>query len=254
LHGRDERLRGMSKSLLCCLCALLISGCSLFAPSRTVKYILYPVQRGDTVTALSQRFGVPAEEILKKNSISDPRTLAVGQILKIRYHPEKVAVTQKATGEDPHQVPRDQKSAKTVALTEAKKYIGQMQWPVALGRITSRFGSRWASFHEGVDIYQLEGVDILAAHDGEVVYSDDGLKGYGNLVVIKGQGIMTVYGHNQRNLVKAGTKVRKGDRIAKLGQTGHATGPHLHFETRVKDGSNLNVAVDPLVFYPVGKS
>jgi murein DD-endopeptidase MepM/ murein hydrolase activator NlpD len=61
---------------------------------------------------------------------------------------------------------------------------------------------------------------------------------------------MTVYGHNSKNLVSKGDRIDKGDRIAKVGQTGDASGPHLHFETRVMDDNGRYAAVNPMVFYP----
>ncbi|MBN8550257.1 MAG: M23 family metallopeptidase [Deltaproteobacteria bacterium] len=141
-------------------------------------------------------------------------------------------------------------STKTVKLSLARKYIGHLLWPVPHGSISSQFGQRWSNFHEGLDIRAPEGTPIYAAHAGKVVYSDDGIRGYGNVVAIQGDGLMTVYGHNRRNIVEVGDQVQAGDQIAELGQTGKATGPHLHFETRVKDSSGRNAAVDPLVFFP----
>lgn len=141
-------------------------------------------------------------------------------------------------------------SQRTVKLTEARKFIGKLLWPVPESKISSSFGQRWSEFHEGLDIRAPEGTPIYAAHGGQVVYADHRLRGYGNLIVIKGDGILTVYGHNRRNLVDRGDTVQAGDHIADVGQTGKATGPHLHFETRVKDASGFNTAVDPLVFFP----
>jgi murein DD-endopeptidase MepM/ murein hydrolase activator NlpD len=115
--------------------------------------------------------------------------------------------------------------------------------------VSSRFGQRWSDFHEGIDIKASEGTPIYAAHSGTVVYSSNGLRGYGNMIVLKGEGLLTVYGHNRKNRVKVGDLVKIGDHIADLGKTGKATGPHLHFETRVKDASGQNIAVDPFVFF-----
>ena len=140
-------------------------------------------------------------------------------------------------------------SVKTVRLATARKYIGRLLWPVPHSALSSNFGQRWSEFHEGIDIRAPEGTPIYAAHSGQVVYSNDGLRGYGNLIVLKGDGILTVYGHNRKNRVSRGEFVQAGDQIADVGQSGKATGPHLHFETRVKDPTGKNVAVDPLVFF-----
>ena len=99
--------------------------------------------------------------------------------------------------------------------------------------LTSNFGYRWKKFHEGIDFKAYPNTNIYAAHDGVVVYSTNRMRGYGNMVIIKGHGIMTIYSHNNRNLVSRGTKIKKGKLIATVGATGHVTGPHLHFEVRV---------------------
>jgi murein DD-endopeptidase MepM/ murein hydrolase activator NlpD len=95
-----------------------------------------------------------------------------------------------------------------------------------------------------------EGTPVLAAHDGVVVLETDSWGGYGKVVVIKGDKLMTVYGHNSVNHVKKGARVTRGQQIAKVGQTGDASGPHLHFETRILDESGRYAAVNPNVFYP----
>ena len=74
---------------------------------------------------------------------------------------------------------------------------------------------------------------MFAAADGRVAYAGNGIRGYGNLIVIRhGGDLLTVYAHNSMLLVAQGQPVRAGDRIALVGQSGHATGPHLHFEVR----------------------
>jgi murein DD-endopeptidase MepM/ murein hydrolase activator NlpD len=77
-----------------------------------------------------------------------------------------------------------------------------------------------------------------------VIYSNNTIKGYGNLIVLRhSEEFVSVYAHNQANLVEEGTWVEKGQIIGKVGQTGRATGPHLHFEIRKN-----NKAVDPMLF------
>jgi murein DD-endopeptidase MepM/ murein hydrolase activator NlpD len=106
------------------------------------------------------------------------------------------------------------------------------------------------SFHEGVDFAVPEGTPVLAAHAGSVVYSGSGLRGYGNLVAVRGtDGLVTIYGHHSVNKVRRGQQVKKGQVIALSGNTGKSTGPHLHFETRVVNSNRKLQAVDPLAFY-----
>jgi murein DD-endopeptidase MepM/ murein hydrolase activator NlpD len=110
-------------------------------------------------------------------------------------------------------------------------------WPVVGGNFGRGFGMtrrlRPNLPHNGVDIGAPEGAVVRAVADGLVVYSDNGLTGYGNcLMILHPNGFLTLYAHNQRTLVPAGYRVRRGERIALVGKTGYAWGPHLHFELR----------------------
>jgi murein DD-endopeptidase MepM/ murein hydrolase activator NlpD len=117
-------------------------------------------------------------------------------------------------------------------------------WPVE-GTVTSGFGPRNGSFHEGVDIAAPAGTPVVAAADGQVIFSDE-LRGYGRVVIIRHNAhYVTVYAHNRVNWVKEGQFVRRGQRIAEVGQTGRTTGPSLHFEVRKN-----NLAQDPLRYLP----
>ncbi len=107
-------------------------------------------------------------------------------------------------------------------------------WPVPSSKkISSRFGKRWGRPHEGIDIPARLGASIVAAADGVVIYSGNGLGGYGNLTVLAHQnGFFTVYAHAKRNYTRKGQKVYRGQVIALMGRTGRTTGTHLHFEVR----------------------
>lgn len=92
---------------------------------------------------------------------------------------------------------------------------------------------------KGIDVSAPEGQAILAANDGKVVYSGNGLKGYGNLIIIKHQdNFLTAYSHNKVNLVKEGSSVKRGQKIAEVGKT-DSEKPLLHFELR-KSGKPIN--------------
>lgn len=110
----------------------------------------------------------------------------------------------------------------------------------ARGRISSNFGSRWGRVHEGIDFAMPVGTDVKAADGGKVIFS--GVQnGYGNIVIINHEnGYETRYAHNSKLLVQVGDRVYKGQSIAKSGNTGRSTGPHLHFEVRKN-----RVPVDP---------
>jgi murein DD-endopeptidase MepM/ murein hydrolase activator NlpD len=117
--------------------------------------------------------------------------------------------------------------------------------PVRSGIITSKYGYRKdpltgrRSFHRGVDFAGKRGADILAVADGLVIAAES-RSGYGRTVEIRhANGLVTRYAHNQKLLVEVGDLVKKGEVIAKLGASGRATGPHLHFEV-LEDGEQIN--------------
>lgn len=113
-------------------------------------------------------------------------------------------------------------------------------WPVH-APVTSGFGPRGARFHAGIDITAARGTPVGAARAGIVTFAGSN-DGFGNLVVIAhGSGVVTLYGHLSEFSVTPGTRVEEGDVLGRAGATGRATGPHLHFEVRVR-----SAAVDPL--------
>ncbi|HEX6971416.1 MAG TPA: peptidoglycan DD-metalloendopeptidase family protein [Limnochordia bacterium] len=178
----------------------------------TVDGVLHRVQAGESLWEISQRFGVAMEEIIWANDISDPAHLEVQQQLFIPG--------VRAPLPDQY------------ALLDASGRLRRgFSWPVR-GRITSRFGTRWGRMHEGIDIGVNMGTPVKAAADGKVTYSGWG-NGYGYLVILDhGNGIETRYGHNSRVIARPGARVRRGEVVAYSGNTGHSTGPHLHFEIR----------------------
>ena len=114
-------------------------------------------------------------------------------------------------------------------------------YPLPGAKVISPYGSRGGRTHSGTDLKTKPNDNILAAFDGEVVFSGS-YYGYGNLVRIKHvNGLETYYSHNSVNLVKEGQHVKAGQVIALVGQTGRATTPHLHFEIRV-NGKTRNPA------------
>jgi murein DD-endopeptidase MepM/ murein hydrolase activator NlpD len=119
-------------------------------------------------------------------------------------------------------------------------------WPVRSGYVSSRFGFRVHPikksrlFHQGVDFASPRGSPVIAVADGVITFSGT-KRGYGRVVDIRHvNGLVTRYAHNQDNLVEEGQMVRQGQKIATVGSSGTATGPHVHFEV-LKDGA----AVDP---------
>ncbi|HET7488800.1 MAG TPA: M23 family metallopeptidase [Acidimicrobiales bacterium] len=122
--------------------------------------------------------------------------------------------------------------------------IAGLAWPIR-GSVTSGFGFRWGRLHAGIDIGAGTGTPIHAAKAGTVIFSGQ-MNGYGNVVIIDhGGGLSTLYAHQSRLGTSDGARVDKGEVIGYVGSTGHSTGPHLHFETRVS-GNPQN----PIRFLP----
>jgi murein DD-endopeptidase MepM/ murein hydrolase activator NlpD len=189
----------------------------------------YVIRPGDNLWQISQRSGIAVDRIRRVNRVGDVRALRVGERLwvpggSVGAAPVSAPVAVEASslphwGGDCSDAERDDHLA--------------FEWPL-LGTMTSSFGTaRGGHVHEGIDLAAPKGTPIHAAEAGKVVYAGDGLGDYGRVIVIKHQGSWaTVYAHNSRNLVGEGDFVEKGDVIARVGQTGNATAPHLHFEIR----------------------
>lgn len=130
-------------------------------------------------------------------------------------------------------------------LPEAPERSTGYIWPTQ-GTFTSGYGWRWGRMHRGIDIAGPVGTPIVAAASGVVVRSGWNSGGYGNLVDIRHpDGSMTRYAHNSRLLVRQGEQVRQGQQIADMGSTGYSTGPHLHFEVHLANGT-----ANPMAYLP----
>ncbi len=114
---------------------------------------------------------------------------------------------------------------------------GEYAWPVPkIRKVSSGFGKRWGRKHEGIDIPAPIGTPVVAVKAGVVKYSDNRISGYGNMIVIEHENkIYSVYAHLDKAFVRQGDSVKRGEVIANSGNTGRSTGPHLHFEIRVRD-------------------
>lgn len=246
-------LRRYAAQLGCLSLAALLAACTLTRPYAVERYIRYPVKSGDTLSAIAERFEVDTQELRTLNVIADPAQLVPGTELKIPYHGQSTARTAAdLKAAEKLLRPAPAKAARAAISPAAARYIGVMAKPVPGAKLYSPFGTRAGNFHEGVDLSAASGTAIYAAHDGEVVYSGSRLRGYGNLIVLRGDGILTVYAHNRKNYVDSGDSVKRGEKIAEVGSTGKANGPHCHFEVRVKNGSGLYQALDPSAFFPGG--
>jgi murein DD-endopeptidase MepM/ murein hydrolase activator NlpD len=156
--------------------------------------------------------------------------------------PEYLPVTRPADPAAADAVQAMAKGERFVAQRAARE--AQARRPLfvlpAQGRFTSGYGARWGTNHWGIDIANSIGTPILAAADG-VVEEAGPASGFGLWVrILHADGTTTVYGHINRALVEGGERVRAGDEIAEMGNRGHSTGPHLHFEVWNADGEKVN--------------
>jgi len=195
------------------------------SPAAGAHSVSHIVQPGETIYHIAHLYGISPVSLMAINGLTDPRLLAVGQTLII---------------------PANRQTASTVGFSPWPVVRADRQFagPVA-GLVSSPFGIRNGVMHDGVDIVARAGTAVHAADDGTVIFAGS-LRGYGNAVILRHSGgYVTVYGHNQRNLVPYGAEVVRGQVIAELGSTGRATGPNLHFEVRFQ-GQPQN----PLAYLP----
>ena len=136
-------------------------------------------------------------------------------------------------------------SAETpVKATEATGALPTFRWPVR-GKVITSYGAKTnGKANDGINLSVPEGTPVRAAEDGVVGYSGNELKSYGNLVLVRhSNGYVTAYAHASEVLVKRGDAIKRGQIIAKSGQSGEVGSPQLHFE--IRKGSS---PVDPLQF------
>ena len=223
---------------------LLLSGCfskvGQPVPSAAVKQptqgVFHIVKSGENLFRIGKAYDVSHEELVRVNNIRDANHIFVGQRIFIPSATRQLPVEIITPNEPAARLP--------AAPEPFEPMRDRFLWPVS-GTINSPFGPRGSSFHDGVDIAAAEGTTIRAIERGEVIYSDQ-LKGYGNIIIIRhGEGLISVYAHNEANLARQGQMVARGEIIARVGSTGRVTGPHLHFEIRKN-----NTAQDPLRYLP----
>lgn len=201
-----------------------------YNPRRSVRTASHTVAPGETIYHIARQYGVSADSLMAANRLADPRDLRVGQSLVIPISGNDYAAASTFGLPDPWSVPRADR---------------QFAWPVTAGVVSSPFGMRNGVMHDGVDIAAPVGAAVYAADDGTVIFVGH-VHGYGNVVIVQhAGGYVTVYGHNQSNLVSGGARVTRGQRIAEIGTSGRTSGPNLHFEVRYN-----NQAENPLAYLP----
>jgi murein DD-endopeptidase MepM/ murein hydrolase activator NlpD len=233
---------------------------------------VHVVTPGETLTKISRLYGKPIHEIAKANNILAGAKLNVGDRLVIpgvrttalkstaTAIKSAPAVAQAKPAPAPAAVPNEPEPAvsasvfapvaeasgskDSVKLADAAGSLPKFRWP-ANGRVIAGYGpSTNGQQNDGINIAVPENTPVKAAEDGVVAYAGNELKGYGNLVLVRHpNGYVTAYAHAKELVVKRGDQVKRGQVIARSGQTGNVNAPQLHFEIR-KGASPL----DPMRF------
>ena len=235
------------------------------APKRpTVTTGQYIVKPGDTMFSIAFRYGWDYKELAARNNIPAPYTIRPGQPIRFNSgstgsttvvsspsSSSKTTVTRRPVGTPVPSVSGGKvitsaPSGTTTTVTTvpaAERTAGGWTWP-ANGVLIGKFASN-GSLNKGIDIAGDLGQPVFAASGGAVVYAGSGLRGYGELIIIKhSDTYVSAYGHNRRLLVREGQQVKAGQAIAEMGSTG-TDRVKLHFEIR-RQGK----PVDPLQFLP----
>ncbi len=207
-----------------------------------LRGVWHKVETGDTILSVAKRYGADLDAMVELNDLPPRGAMPDRKEVFVPKQNGKPA----GTGAPP---PRRTPSTSTLVAGNkgncSRSKMPCLKWPVK-GKVSSSFGQRSNGHHDGIDIAATRGTPIGAAEAGKVLYSGSEIKGYGNLVIISHENKMiTVYAHNDKNLVKEGDTVLRGQTVARIGRSGSATGNHLHFEVRMNEQPK-----NPLLYLP----
>jgi len=235
------------------------------------------VNRGDTLHSIARRNHIPVAELARANNLDQSARLSLGMKLIVpgaknaavapapapslapaapaqqvaalappATRPVTPAGNQQSARLAQATAPVEEKAAEPVAAkpAETTSSLPSFRWPVR-GKVITGYGAKTnGKSNDGINLAVPEGTPVKAAEDGIVAYSGNELKGYGNLVLVRhSNGYVTAYAHASELLVKRGDTIKRGQIIAKSGQSGEVGSPQLHFE--IRKGSS---PVDPLQF------
>jgi len=223
------------------------------------------VNPGETLHSIARRNNIPAAKLAKANNLPVTAQLKTGMKLNVpgmkaaaaaTTQPKLVAAAPAKGASAPvivAEAPTAKKETANLAsetkevekdLKESTSALPSFRWPVR-GRVITAYGAKTSGKqNDGINVAVPEGTPVKAAEDGVVTYSGNELKGYGNLVLVKhSNGYVTAYAHASELMVKRGDTIKRGQIIAKAGQTGEVSSPQLHFE--IRQGST---PVDPSKF------
>ena len=211
--------------------------------SQAATGAMYTVQPGDTLYKIATANNMDVGELARLNNIGNSNVLRVGQQLRLDSAgpaPAAPAPAPDSGTATPLPVTPVTPVEPTATARASDSNLISWGWP-ASGDIIQSFNTNT----KGIDISGTIGNPIYAAADGNVMYAGNGVRGLGNLILLgHGNGFVTAYAHNDQLLVKTGQQVKKGDKIAALGQT-DTSSPRLHFEIRRR-----GTPVNPLSYLP----
>jgi murein DD-endopeptidase MepM/ murein hydrolase activator NlpD len=234
---------------------------------------VHVVRSGDTLNNLARRHHIPVAQLAHANNLPVTARLGIGDKINIPGGGAKVAAVAPAPAQPQIAAPAVQQPApakpvvtasaepvqKVRMATETKEIehahspaktieatnaLPTFRWPVR-GRVITAYGAKAnGKQNDGINVAVPEGTPVKAAEDGVVAYAGNELKGYGNLILVRhANGYVTAYAHASELMVKRGDTIKRGQVIAKSGQSGEVGSPQLHFE--IRKGSS---PVDPLQF------
>ncbi len=223
------------------------------------------VNHGDTLMTIAKRNNISPEQLARANHLPAGAKLKVGDKITVptkTASAEPVPAKPVAVAAAPATVQQvataapaptekaalaasnDQPAAPSIAKPDSTSGLPSFRWP-AKGRVIAAYGAKTnGKDNDGINLSLPVGTPVKAADDGVVAYSGNELKGYGNLILVRhSNGYVTAYAHASELLVKRGDTIKRGQIIAKSGQTGEVESPQLHFE--IRKGST---PVDPMQF------
>lgn len=243
----------------------LLLGASCLLLSACEAGIYHTVKPGQTLYRISRTYEINESYLARVNGISDPSQMSIGSRIFVPGA-ERVLHVQVVKPQNTSKVipvpakkkkvvtSRQQTKTKTIKPAPTKPklpkikatQVKKLQWPLR-GKIVSSFSSQAkAGGGKGIEIAVRAGSDVSAAEAGKVIYSGDGVNGYAFLIILQHENdLFTVYGFNQKNLVRQGDFVSKGEQIALSGTPPSGGKPRLHFEVR-----KGKVAVNPILYLP----
>ncbi|HDR9252139.1 peptidoglycan DD-metalloendopeptidase family protein [Burkholderia vietnamiensis] len=225
-----------TKRLFAAACAALLVACG----SAPVGPGYYRVERGDTLYKIARNNRTSLANIVRWNHITNPDAIEVGQVLRVA--PPPGTTTASTSGTSTGSAPRSRPAPSAPVESNVKPASSiALIWPAAGNVVRTFDGSK----SKGIDIANSAGTPVQAAAAGTVVYAGNGLRGYGNLIILKHNAdYLTAYAHNRALLVKEGQSVTQGQTIAEMGSS-DSDRVALHFELRYGGRS-----IDPARYLP----